>query len=87
MHLSGSGGAGGGTYARHGYDHAMRTQIDHGIFDFCGARVVTSELLLGVNARGGDDHLAAARVLGGAAFATPPLQHVPGARLEKLVRS
>jgi NAD(P)H dehydrogenase (quinone) len=24
----------------------MKTQIDHGIFDYCGARVVTSELLL-----------------------------------------
>lgn len=25
---------------------AMRTQIDHGIFDYCGAPVITSELLL-----------------------------------------
>lgn len=24
----------------------MRTQIDHGIFDYCGAPVITSELLL-----------------------------------------
>ncbi|MDQ0041398.1 NAD(P)H-dependent oxidoreductase [Variovorax boronicumulans] len=33
VHLIGIGGADGGTYARHGYDKAMRTQIDHGIFD------------------------------------------------------
>lgn len=39
-------GADSGTYARHGYFGAMRTQIDHGIFDYCGARVVRHELLL-----------------------------------------
>jgi NAD(P)H dehydrogenase (quinone) len=69
VHLIGIGGADGGTYARHGYDQAMRKQIDHGIFDFCGARVVTSELLLGVNGQGGTPHLVAARALGGDAFA------------------
>lgn len=40
------GGADWRTYARHGYFGAMRLQIDHGIFDYCGARVVRSELLL-----------------------------------------
>ena len=39
-------GADAGTYARHGYFGAMRNQIDHGIFDYCGARVVRHELLL-----------------------------------------
>ncbi|WP_423604966.1 NAD(P)H-dependent oxidoreductase [Sphingomonas sp. MS122] len=39
------GGTDAGTYARHGYFGAMRTQIDHGIFDYCGARVVRHELL------------------------------------------
>lgn len=39
-------GADAGTYARHGYFGAMRTQIDHGIFDYCGAHVVRHELLL-----------------------------------------
>jgi len=88
VHLVGIGGADGGTYARHGYDHAMRTQIDHGIFDFCGARVVTSELLLGVNAQGGKEHLAAARALGGGAFANRPAQHVPAPhRSDKLVQN
>lgn len=71
VHLIGIGGADGGTYARHGYDKAMRTQIDHGIFDFCGARVVTSEFLLDVNGQGGAAHVATARALGGNAFAKP----------------
>jgi len=46
VHLVGVGGADADTYARHGYAGAMRAQIDHGIFDYCGARVVGSELLL-----------------------------------------
>ena len=69
VHLIGIGGADGGTYARHGYDQAMRTQIDHGIFGFCGARVVTSELLLGVNGQGGTPQLTAAQALGRDTFA------------------
>jgi NAD(P)H dehydrogenase (quinone) len=69
VHLIGIGGADGGTYARHGYDQAMRTQIDHGIFGYCGARVVTSEFLLDVNGRAAASHLATARTLGEKAFA------------------
>lgn len=46
VHLLASAGADQRTYARHGYFGAMKTQIDHGIFDYCGARVVTSELLI-----------------------------------------
>ncbi|ADU37208.1 NAD(P)H-dependent oxidoreductase [Variovorax paradoxus] len=69
VHLIGIGGADGGTYARHGYDKAMRTQIDHGIFDFCGARVVTSEFLLDVNGQAAASHVVTARALGGNAFA------------------
>lgn len=45
VHLIALGGADGATYDRHGYRHAMHTQIEHGIFDFCGAAVVTSELV------------------------------------------
>ena len=45
VHLIAIGGADLRTYARHGYFGAMKTQIDHGIFDFCGARVMRSELL------------------------------------------
>jgi NAD(P)H dehydrogenase (quinone) len=70
VHLIGIGGADGGTYARHGYDKAMRTQIDHGIFDFCGAEVVTSEFLMDVNGQAAASHIATARALGSHAFAT-----------------
>lgn len=58
VHLLAIGGADMRTYARHGYFGAMRTQIDHGIFEYCGARVSTSELLapLGDDAR--ERHLA-----------------------------
>ena len=68
VHLIGIGGADGGTYARHGYEKAMRTQIDHGIFDYCGARVATSEFLLDVNGQAATSHLATARALGATAF-------------------
>ena len=46
IHLVGVGGADASTYARHGYEEAMKVQIDHGIFDYCGAQVMTSQLLL-----------------------------------------
>ncbi len=46
VQLIGIGGADQRTYARHGYADAMQTQIDHGIFGYCGAPVVGSDLLL-----------------------------------------
>ncbi|PXA92443.1 NAD(P)H dehydrogenase [Nostoc sp. 3335mG] len=46
VHLAALGGADLRTYARHGYFGAMRTQIDHGIFDYCGAPVIQTELLV-----------------------------------------
>ncbi|WP_200884992.1 NAD(P)H-dependent oxidoreductase [Croceibacterium mercuriale] len=45
VHLVALGGADKATYARRGYRQAMQTQIEHGIFDFCGAPVVTSQLI------------------------------------------
>ncbi|HEX8661055.1 MAG TPA: NAD(P)H-dependent oxidoreductase [Brevundimonas sp.] len=45
VHLVAVGGAGLRTYARHGYFGAMKLQIDHGVFDYCGATVATSELM------------------------------------------
>lgn len=57
-------GANAGTYARHGYFGAMRTQIDHGIFDYCGARVVRHELLLESHGADQQPNLDAARRLG-----------------------
>ncbi|WP_420962959.1 NAD(P)H-dependent oxidoreductase [Brucella sp. IR073] len=46
VHLVAIGGADLRTYARRGYFAAMRAQIEQGIFDYCGAQVVISELLL-----------------------------------------
>jgi len=46
VHLVAVGGAGEGTFNRHGYASAMKTQIDHGIFDYCGAQVRSSSFLL-----------------------------------------
>jgi NAD(P)H dehydrogenase (quinone) len=45
VHLIALGGADSATYARRGYRQAMQTQIEHGVFDFCGAPVVTSQLI------------------------------------------
>ncbi|NKN08197.1 NAD(P)H-dependent oxidoreductase [Rhizobium laguerreae] len=53
-----------GTYMRHGYFGAMKTQIDHGIFDYCGARVVTSEFMLEAGPDHATAHLDAARAIG-----------------------
>jgi NAD(P)H dehydrogenase (quinone) len=64
VHLVAIGGAGVRTYARHGYFGAMKTQIDHGIFDYCGAHVLTSELLLESETQDSTSHLDAARVIG-----------------------
>ncbi|RON50163.1 NAD(P)H-dependent oxidoreductase [Pseudomonas frederiksbergensis] len=64
VHLVGVGGADADSFARHGYDQAMKTQIDHGIFQYCGARVVTSELFLDSEIQEPQIHLKAARALG-----------------------
>jgi NAD(P)H dehydrogenase (quinone) len=64
VHLVGLGGASASTYERRGYRDAMKTQIEHGIFDYCGARVVTSELMLGSEAAEAALHLEAARGIG-----------------------
>ncbi|MCP1501237.1 NAD(P)H dehydrogenase (quinone) [Pseudomonas migulae] len=64
VHLIGVGGADAGTFDRHGFTEAMRTQIDHGIFDYCGAQVLTSELFLESESQDPAVHLDAARALG-----------------------
>lgn len=64
VHLLAIGAADAATYARRGYDVAMKTQIDHGIFDYVGAKVVTSELLLMPDAGFPERHLEIARQLG-----------------------
>ncbi|MGH8084470.1 MAG: NAD(P)H-dependent oxidoreductase [Lysobacter sp.] len=64
VHLVAIAGADSRTYVRHGYFGAMRTQIDHGIFDYCGARVVTSELLLDSETQDPKSHLDSAQTIG-----------------------
>jgi len=49
VHLVGLGGADERTWQRRGYREAMKTQIETGIFDYCGAPVVSSTLLLEVD--------------------------------------
>lgn len=73
VHLVAVGGADLRTYARHGYFGAMRTQIDHGIFGYCGATVETSELLVPGEAGGPEAQLARARALGLRLGAVPAL--------------
>lgn len=68
VHLIAIGGANQRTYARHGYFGAMKTQIDHGIFSYCGAKVSTSELLLLSDPGFPDSHLATARAIGARIF-------------------
>lgn len=46
VHLVALGAAGQGVYEKHGYSDAFRAQIVHGIFDYCGAPVTMSEMLL-----------------------------------------
>ena len=46
----------------------MRTQIDHGIFDYCGASVVRSELFLPPESGDWSEHIATARAIGADVF-------------------
>lgn len=70
VHLIALGGANQRTYARHGYFGAMKTQIDHGIFGYCGASVATSELLLPSDAGFPAAHLDTARAIGQKIFSS-----------------
>jgi NAD(P)H dehydrogenase (quinone) len=64
VHLVGIGGAGADMIERRGYDAAMKTQIDMGIFDYCGARVLTSDLLLDADTGAAGAHLQTALAIG-----------------------
>ncbi|WP_288430699.1 NAD(P)H-dependent oxidoreductase [uncultured Agrobacterium sp.] len=64
VHLIAIAGADMRTYARHGYFGAMRTQIDHGIFGYCGAHVLTSELMTPDHSNDFANHLDTAYRLG-----------------------
>ncbi len=64
VHLVGLGGADERTWTKRGYTGAMKTQIDTGIFDYCGAPVVSSTLLLEVDTHDPAPHLDTAHALG-----------------------
>ncbi|QND52365.1 NAD(P)H-dependent oxidoreductase [Phyllobacterium sp. 628] len=68
VHLVAIGGASERTYARHGYFGAMKTQIDRGIFDYCGAQVITSELLFETETQAPVSCLEKAREIGRTLF-------------------
>lgn len=70
VHLLALGAADDDAFDRHGYAKSMRTQIDYGIFDYCGAQVVTSALLLDSESGGAQAHLEKARALGEGLFET-----------------
>lgn len=64
VHLLGLGGADERTWSKRGYDVAMKTQIETGIFDYCGAPVVSATVLLAVDAGDATPHLQAGYALG-----------------------
>ncbi|AVD89898.1 NAD(P)H-dependent oxidoreductase [Pseudomonas sp. SWI44] len=70
VHLVAIGGADEGTYTRHGYTSAMKTQIEHGIFDYCGAQVHCSSVLLPSEKGYPQAHLETAQAIGAGIFAS-----------------
>lgn len=68
VHLVGLAGADERAYERHGYGPAMKAQIDHGIFDYSGATVVSSTLMVESEVRDPQEHLQTARHIGAQMF-------------------
>ena len=64
VHLLGIGAADASTYDKYSYTTAMTTQIDHGIFGYCGAKVDSSEVLFESETSGQILALEAAKKLG-----------------------
>ncbi|EOC3068703.1 NAD(P)H-dependent oxidoreductase [Cronobacter malonaticus] len=71
VHLVSIGGADRKTFDKHGYHQAWDTQIAHGIFDYCGAPVITNETLFLPDLRAPEDALERARALGAEIFTAP----------------
>ncbi|RRA46024.1 hypothetical protein C3O73_05610 [Cronobacter sakazakii] len=71
VHLVSIGGADRKTFDKHGYHQAWDTQIAHGIFDYCGAPVITNETLFLPDLSTPDDALECARALGAKIFTAP----------------
>jgi NAD(P)H dehydrogenase (quinone) len=64
VHLIGVAAGDAGLFERHGYRKAMQTQIEHGIFDYCGASVLSSQLVFESESSDPSPHLQAARESG-----------------------
>ncbi len=72
VHLVGVAGADAATFERHGYSQAMATQIEHGIFDYCGAKVLSTTLLADSEIQDNLANLKRARQLGERVFESSP---------------
>ena len=64
VHLVALGAASQQTYDKHGFTDAFNAQIVHGIFDYCGATVASSQMLLLPDLQTTEAHLEAGRHLG-----------------------
>ncbi|MDU4227641.1 MAG: NAD(P)H-dependent oxidoreductase [Klebsiella grimontii] len=64
VHLVALGAASQQTYDKHGFTDAFNAQIVHGIFDYCGATVASSQMLLLPDLQTTEAHLEAGRQLG-----------------------
>ncbi|ARB83695.1 MULTISPECIES: NAD(P)H-dependent oxidoreductase [Yersinia] len=69
VHIIGIGAAAYKTYINHGFAEAMKIQIEHGIFNFCGAPVMSSTVLLLPDLGGPEQVLEAAYNMGTNIFA------------------
>ncbi|ARA77556.1 NAD(P)H dehydrogenase [Pectobacterium brasiliense] len=68
VHLVALGAANQRTFEKRGYADAFHAQIDHGVFDYCGASVLTSEMLLMPELGTPEACIDAARHIGGRIF-------------------
>lgn len=68
VHLVGIGGANHATYEKHGYRQAYHAQIAHGIFDYCGAPVITNETLFLPDLSTPEAAIAQAKAIGARVF-------------------
>ncbi|MEQ9946212.1 NAD(P)H-dependent oxidoreductase [Pectobacterium aroidearum] len=68
VHLVALGAANQRTFEKRGYADAFHTQIAHGIFDYCGASVLTSEMLLMPELGTPEACIDSARRIGGSIF-------------------
>lgn len=68
VHLVALGAANQKTYDKHGFTDAFNAQISHGIFDYCGATVVSSQMMLLPELETAEAHLEAGHQLGRTMF-------------------